>query len=376
MFTAILVITMQAFYALQVRAMHDPHPVGWVRQRQRQRQRQPGGHDTSRGTGSSSVLSSANNRTVDIPHGGDTSTEARVSVNAPEYRDASDVHTDLSNVARKIVQDFQTELSVLAQQNSIDMKMLFSSVTFEIQKARHEQRQSITNMTEERHQLSQSGSIVDTEDESPLASSNLASSHIEDVDDEAFVDASSVPQENSEFHELVVDVAGTSDIDIDDTASSNGANAAVISKVMMNDDILDDTDGYLDLDEKVSSEIDAANSQEALTVTKKKRKRTKSQKAKNVPVADMKGSALRDDTSTPDDEYGDIDRKSDLLPTATEVMHRSIQRLVLSTLTAAIVCLLYIAMKRFVSIMLGLIVGAGIQTGVSSETKSAIIPKP
>ena len=96
----------------------------------------------------------------------------------------------------------------------------------------------------------------------------------------------------------------------------------------------------------------------------------------NVPVADMNVSALLDDTSAPNDTYDNIDRKYDLTPTATEVMYRSIMRLVLSTLTAAIVCLLYLAMKRFVSIMLGLIVGSGIHTGVSTSTKSTLIPKP
>ena len=59
----------------------------------------------------------------------------------------------------------------------------------------------------------------------------------------------------------------------------------------------------------------------------------------NVPVADMNVSALLDDTSAPNDTYDNIDRKYDLTPTATEVMYRSIMRLVLSTLTAAIVLL-------------------------------------
>ena len=419
----LVVVAMSAFYSLQIRAMHDQHHVGWVRQPQPQPQPQQHvpifhvghfdlrlhinksrnvtpagsmdtvsqsgggwhGHDSSRVIGSS-VLTQANNRTVDItiPHGGDTSTKADVCVNAhaQEHRYTSDVHTDLSNVARKIVQDFKTELLVLAQRNSNDMKMLFSNVTFEIQKARHQQRQSITNMTEEQHQQPQNGSIFDIEDESPLASSHLELRNIEDVvddDDETFIDASFVPQENSEFHDLVADVAGTSNVDVDDSASSNVANSvktATISKVTRNEQILPDSDDYLDLDKNVSSEIDVAISQETPVVTKKKRKRKTSQMARNVPVADMNVSTLLDDTSTPDDKYDDIDPKSDLLPTATEVMYRSILRLVLSTLTAAIVCLLYLAMKRFVSIMLGLIVGSGIRTGVSTSTKSTLIPKP
>ena len=421
----LVVIAMSTFYSLQIRAMHDQHHVGWVRQPQPQPQPQPQhhvpifhvghidlrlhidksrnvtpagsmdtgsqsgggrhGHDSSRAIGGS-VLTSANNRTVDItiPHGGDTSTKAEVYVNAhaQEYRYANEVHTDLSHVARKIVQDFKTELLVLAQRNSNDMKMLFSNVTFEIQKARHQHRQFITNMAEEQHQQPQNGSIVDIEDDSPLASSHLALRNIEDIDDdddETFIDASFVPQENAEFHDLVADVACTSNVDVDDNASSNVANSvksATITKVTRNEQILRDSDDYLDLDKNVSSEIHVAISQETPVVTKKKRKRKTSQKARNVPVADMNVSVLLDDTSTPDDKYDDIDLKSDLLPTATEVMCRSILRLVLSTLTAAIVCLLYLAMKRFVSIVLGLIVGSGIHTGVSTSTKSTLIPKP
>jgi hypothetical protein len=121
-----------------------------------------------------------------VPCGGDTGTStSTANVSSNQY----DATTDLSDIARTIMQDFIAELTSISQQNQNDMKALLKSVTLEFQTLRHDISFNNPNEIEMNHKVELS------------------------LDDETFIDASAVPDDSVNFEARESDIDSSSAVD-------------------------------------------------------------------------------------------------------------------------------------------------------------------
>ena len=83
-----------------------------------------------------------------------------------------------------------------------------------------------------------------------------------------------------------------------------------------------------------------------------------------------------------DADNDEDDAVSELLPSTKEVIYRSIQRLLFSSVAAGFFCFLYLSMKRFVAILLGMMIGIQPDASVQAAKRtivtstSTVLPKP
>ena len=192
-----------------------------------------------------------------VPYGGDTgSSTSTAKVSSNQY----DATTDLSDIARTIMQDFIAELTSISQRNQNDMKALLKSVTLEFQTLRHDISFNNPNEIEMNHKVELS------------------------LDDETFIDASAVPDDsvNIEARESDIDSSAVDDF-------KPPTNEIVAQQTIT----------------RLFNKTDAANAHGSFIEETKKHKAKKSRKKTN------RKQAARRTATVPDNDTIVLDRPAD-----------------------------------------------------------------
>ena len=356
---------------------------------------------------------SNHNMTLAIPHGGDTLT-------AKTSNGKYNASTDLSDVARKIMQEFKVELTSITQKNQIDMKILLTNIAFELQKLRYEQdlrrdrhrtkQAAIESVTTNEYHRSRvaTNTKIDTdhelsrfileENKSPMLLVTTGNTidkrkNIEytgnhkvelSADDEVLLNATSVTNDSVFVDAHVVDIGSTEigAITLPTNVEETNTTLTITLEGHVGDSTIDENDNSVDVDAK-----DAVSFQDLLVEKVKKRKTRKSRKKSYIkPTASRTatfsvntidvdvsmidrpsiGLDLFDDKDVIEEDKDDMEENYEQIPSTIDLLLSSMHRFISSSITAVVICLLYLAMKRVVSILLGIMFG--IHTGTAKRS--------